>query len=153
VHGRQLRQPFAVVTDFEMLRTGQENLADLRDIGVGVPVDRGAVLLWTKLVAAGGVTDRRGVVTDDQDRLVAPVLELPHDPERHGVAERHVGRGRVHAELDAQRCAGLRALLELLAQVVLGEDALAPTRKNCELLVDWHHADGPTWIPERYRAK
>ena len=34
-----LAEPFAVVADFQMLGIGEENLADLGDVGFGVGVD------------------------------------------------------------------------------------------------------------------
>ena len=54
-----------------------------------------------------GVADHPGEVADQEDHLVAQVLELPHLVEQHGVADVQVRRGRVEAGLDAQRAARL----------------------------------------------
>ena len=72
-------EPLAVVADLQVLRVGQEDLADLRDVGLGVGVDLFAGEQRAGLVAAGRVADAGGVVADDEDGLVAPLLELPDD--------------------------------------------------------------------------
>ena len=80
-----------------MLRIGQQDLADLGDVGFGVGVDLFAGEHGAGLVSAGGIADAGGVIADDQHGLVAPVLELADDVQRHGMAERHIRRGGVHA--------------------------------------------------------
>ena len=90
------------------------------------------------LISAGRIADAGGVIADDEDGLVAPVLKLPDDLQRHGMAERDIGRGRVHAELDAQRLILLGRALELGAQLLLGNDPLAAAGENGDLLVDGH---------------
>ena len=66
--------------------------------------------------APARVAHARGVVADDQDDGVAEVLELAQLLQHDGVAEVQVGRGRVQAELDAQRAALGEALLERAAR-------------------------------------
>ena len=66
---------------------------------------------------------------------MAQVLELAHLAQRHGVAEMEVGARGVDAELDVER----RALLELLAQVGLGDDLGGARRDDAHLLIDWQH--------------
>ena len=102
-------EPFAVPADFEMIRIGQEDFADLGDVGFGVGVDLLAAEDRAGGVSAGGIADAGGVIADDEHGLVAQFLELANDLQRHGMAERDVGGGRVHAELDPQRLAGLGA--------------------------------------------
>src|SRR2546427_865085 len=57
-------------------------------------------------VAARRIADQGGEVADQEDHLVAQVLQLAHLVEHHGVAQMDVGRRRVQAQLDAQRHAG-----------------------------------------------
>ena len=139
VHEAHRAKPFAVVADFEVLRVGQEDLADLGDVGLGVGVDLLAGEDFAGLVPAGRIAHAGGVVADDQDGLVAPLLELPDDLERHGMAKRHIGRGRVHAELDAQGLAGLSALVELRLEVLLAEDPLGPAGQHADLFFECGH--------------
>ena len=58
--------------------------------------------------------------------FVTPILELPDNAERHSVAQRDVGRRRIHPQLDAKRLGGFGAALQLFPQVLLGEHALTP---------------------------
>src|SRR5205814_1982366 len=74
-------------------------------------------------IAAGGIAHARGVIADDDDRLVAPFLELADDAHGDGMTERDVRRRRVHAHLDAQRLADGLGLGEFSPQVFFGEDA------------------------------
>src|SRR3546814_7107899 len=61
------------------------------------------------------VANHSGEIADQEDHLVAEVLELPHLVEQHGVADVQVRRGRVEAGLDPQRPARLQPCFELLA--------------------------------------
>ena len=66
----------------------------------------------------GRIADSRRVVADDEHPDVTRVLEGPHPLERDRVADVHVGRGDVDAELDAQ-CPAER---ELALELALRED-------------------------------
>jgi len=129
-------KPLAVVAHFETLGVGEKDLADLIDVGFCVAVDFFAGELGTGVVAAGGIADAGGVVADNQDGFVAPFLKLPDDAQGNRVAERNIRGGRVHAELDAKGLAGGSAALELFAQVLFGEHALAPAIQDGDLLVN-----------------
>ena len=118
-----------------MLGVGQEDLADLRDVGLGVGVDDLAGEHRAKLVSARRIADPRGVIADDDDGLVSPLLKLADDFHRHGVAKRHIRRGRIHAELDAE----LLSLRELRAQFRVGNDPLGAARELMQLFVDADH--------------
>ncbi len=114
------KQPFAVEADFGLGRI--EDLEDLRLVGLGVGVDLLAGERRTRGVASGGIANQSGAVADEENGGVAhvlEVLELAHDDR---VAEVKIGRGGVHAELDAQRPAGLVRLLETLAEVGFADD-------------------------------
>ena len=80
-----------------------EHLEDL--IGVGRRVGRD-VLGRQRLardVLAGRVADHSGEVADQENDLMAEILELTHLVEQHGVADMQVRRRRIEAGLDAQR--------------------------------------------------
>ena len=94
---RELKRTFGLVA--------VQDLEHLVGVGRGVGLD---VLARERLagdVLAGGVADHPGEVADQEDHLVAEVLELPQLVEQHGMAEVQVRRGRVEAGLDAQRTA------------------------------------------------
>ena len=56
-----------------------------------------------RLRAAGGIADHPGEVADDDDDLVAEVLEVAQLLEHDRVSQVQVGRGRVEAQLDLER--------------------------------------------------
>ena len=70
---------------------------------------------------------------------MAELLEQAQLAQRDGVAEMNVDAGRVDAVLDAQRLAGLDAAVELLAQLVLGDDLLDAAADQGELFIDGFH--------------
>jgi len=43
--------------------------------------------------AAAGITDHAGEIADDEDGLMAEILELSEFPQDHGVAEMDIGAG------------------------------------------------------------
>ena len=77
-----------------------------RVVGLGVGLDLLARQRRARGVAARRVADHRGEVADQEDHRVPQVLQLAHLVQHHGVADVDVGRGRVQAQLDAQRHAG-----------------------------------------------
>ena len=99
----ELAEPVGVAPQLGLV--GIENLERLLDVGLGVRVDLLERERRPRGVAARRVADERREVADDEHDRVAEVLELPQLAQRHRVAEVQVGRGRVDAELDAQRCA------------------------------------------------
>jgi len=68
------------------------------------------------------VADERGRVADEEDDLVAELLEVAQLAHEHGVAEVEVGGGGIKAGLDAQRAAGFPAVFEALAEVGDADD-------------------------------
>ena len=80
--------------------------------------------------AAARVADPRGEVADDEDHLVAEVLELAQLLQDDGVAEVDVGRRRVEAELHAQLAALARGLLELALETPSGRASTAFRVRN-----------------------
>src|SRR5262249_38267756 len=83
--------------------------------------------------------DEGRVVADDEDRLVAELLELAQFPQRNGVAEMHVHAGRVNAELDAQRLIRGDAALELFRELVEAFDLLDAAANDAELFLKRSH--------------
>ena len=117
-----------------------------------------------RLGLAGRVADPSGEVADDQDRDVPGVLELPQLAEHDGPSERDVGRGRVEAELHAQR----PAERELLLEPALGNDLGGPVHQQGEGVrshgdrmlpvrtgprVDSHDEEEPGTRPRRRRVR
>ena len=111
VEERHLAEPLAVAADLGLL--GVEDLEGLLEVGLGVLLDLLLGEDGARLGLAGGVADARGVVADDEDGLVAELLELAELVEDDHVAEGQVGSGRVDAELHAQGLAGFEALEDL----------------------------------------
>ena len=75
---------------------------------------------------------RVGVVADDEDGLVAGVLELAELVEDHGVAQMDVGGRGVDAELDAQRAALALGEGELGLESAVGEHVDGADGKVCD---------------------
>jgi len=75
--------------------------------------------------AAARITDHRGEVADDEDRLVAQFLKLAKLGKAHRVAEMNVGRGGIDSELHpegtAQREFGGEFLLAENLRTTAGE--------------------------------
>jgi hypothetical protein len=91
---------------------GPQHLPGLLHVRARVRVDLLARQHRAGHRAAARVAHARGVVADDQHDRVAGVLELPQLLEHDRVPEMQVGRGRVQAELGAQRAPGRQALLK-----------------------------------------
>jgi hypothetical protein len=66
---------------------------------------------------------------------MAQVLQLAHLVEHHGVAQVNVGRGRVQAQLDAQRHAGGFGPGQLLDPLVLGQQLIDSAQSDFQRLV------------------
>jgi len=83
-------EPLGVFVDFDFCRRHVEDFAGLVEVGGGIFLDFLGV-------RTGGfsfcrwVADHGGGVADDEDGLVAEVLELAHFAEDDGVAEVEVG--------------------------------------------------------------
>jgi len=118
----QFGEPFAVVPDFEFFFGGVEDFAGLLEVGFCVLLDFLGREDGPCCVLAGWVADSGGVVADDEDGLVAEVLELAHFAQDDGVAEVDIGAGGVQTELNTQLAVFLGGIGELLGQLGLGED-------------------------------
>ena len=58
--------------------------------------------------ASRRIADAGGPVADNDDDVVSQLLKLPDFAEADGMAQVQVGAAGIHAELDAQRLAGLQ---------------------------------------------
>jgi hypothetical protein len=91
---------------------GVEDFEDLGLVGFGVGVDLFAGEGLAGDVAAGGVADERGEVADEEDDLVAELLEVAQLAHEHGVAEVKIGGGGVESGFDAEGAAGFERVFE-----------------------------------------
>ena len=91
---------------------------ELVDVGGGVLVDLFLRQSGTSDRSPRRVADLGGVVAEDQDRGVSPLLELAELAQHHREAEVDVGGGGIDAELHPERA----ALLELLLQLGLADE-------------------------------
>jgi len=66
-------------------------------------------------VLAAGIADHAGEIANQENHLVAEVLELAHLVEQHGVAEVQVRRGWIESRLHAQRSAKLEPRFQVFA--------------------------------------
>src|SRR5262245_21060750 len=129
-----------------MIRVGKQHFADLRNIRLGVCVDRFPRKHWAKLISSGWIAHTGSVVADYDDGFVPPFLELADDHHRHAMAQRDVGSSRVQANLDSK----LSPRCELFSQVPFTQDPLGAPRENPNLLID---ADGHGEIVETWLSR
>jgi hypothetical protein len=113
-----------------------EDLPDLPLVGGGVGDDLVFGERRAGGVLAGGVADAGGEVADEEDDLVAELLELPQLVDDDGVAEVEVGRGRIAAELDDERAVFGAALFELLLELVADLEVHDAAADDFKLFVD-----------------
>jgi hypothetical protein len=88
---------------------------------------------------AGGVPDHPGEVTDQEQDLVAEVLELAELVDQDRVAEVEVGRGRVESRLHPQGAPPR----QLGPQGVLQQNLVRPAPDDFQRLVDRGHRPSP----------
>ena len=107
---RQAGQPLAVVPHLRTIRIEDEQrLVEIEPCaGVDLLIGQNRALGGP----AGGITNPRRVIADDENADVARVLERPHALERDPSADVDVGRGDVDPELHPQRPPERELLLE-----------------------------------------
>ncbi|MNT02548.1 hypothetical protein D3C72_1370500 [compost metagenome] len=123
VLGRQLNHaaraeriaPFRVVADLGAFRI--QHQAGLREVSLRVLFDLFFRQRRARDVAAGRIADHRGEIADQEDDLMAQILQLTHLVENDGVPEVQIWCSRVQAEFDAQRLASLFRPRELLREL------------------------------------
>ena len=144
----KLVEPLGVVADFSF--TGVEDFEDLSLVGFGVGVDLLACEGLAGDVAAGGVAYESGRIADEEDDLVAELLEVAQLAHEHGVAEVEIGSGGIESGFDAERAAGFERVREALAEVADADDFGGAFLEQVELLVDgWEggHVDYKYTVP------
>ena len=97
-----------------------QHLEDLALIGGGVGLDLGLGQGRPGLALARGVADQPGEVADEEDHLVAQVLEMLELVDEDRVPQVQVRRGGVKPGLDPERLAGGYRLLQALLALLLG---------------------------------
>jgi hypothetical protein len=114
-----------------------EDLEDLRACrSRRSPRPRLARQLRAGRLLAGRVADEAGEVADEEDDLVAELLEVAHLAEDDRVAEVEVGRGGVEADLDQQLPAAALRPPQLVGQLLLGHHVDAALGQVPQLLID-----------------
>ena len=83
-------------------------------------------------VASAGVADQAGEIPDEENHLVAELLELPHLVEQYRVAQMQVRRRGIEARLHLQRLAPL----EFLDQLRADQHLVRATMQLCNLFLE-----------------
>jgi hypothetical protein len=126
--------PLGVVADLGAL--GVEHQRGLLEIGHRVGFDLLAGQRRARGVAARRVANHRGEVADQENHLVPQVLQLAQLVQHHGVAQVQVGRGRVEAQLDAQRLAALFGTRQFLGEFALDQQLVDTAFSNGKCFLD-----------------
>src|SRR5690606_15078 len=92
---------------------------------------------------AAGVADHPGEVSDEEDHLMAEVLELAQLINEDGMPEVQVRRGRVEARLDPQWL----ATLELFDQLGFHQEFIRTALDQRQLLFDRLHHSSRSVFP------
>src|SRR4030095_2563504 len=130
----QSREPRRVELDARPRHV--DDLAELRAVRVSVPADlvRGERL--ARLRASRRIADHAGEVADDDDHLMAEILEVAQLAQDDRVAQMKIGRGGVEPQLDLERSASLARSLELLRELRRPHEVGRAASDDPELLVD-----------------
>ena len=134
VEEAEAAEPVAVGAHLRLVDV--DDLAHLLQVIAGVALDLFLRQPGARLVTAAGIADERGVIADNQDRLMAEFLEKLELPQGHGMSEMHVDAGRIDAVLHAQRLAGGDAALQLLAQIGEWLDLLGSPANELDLFIN-----------------
>lgn len=127
-------EPFAVIADFGFFAI--EDFESLFGVGFGVFEDFFAGEGRAGGGASGGVADGGGEVADEEDGLVAELLELAEFFEDDGVTEVDVWGGGIDAEFDAEWAVEGK----FFAEFFFGENGGGAGEEDAELVVDgWEH--------------
>ncbi len=136
--------PFRVVADFGLGRVQHQR--GLGEVGCGVQFDLFARQRRARDVAPGRVADHRGEVADQEDHLVAQVLQLAQLVQDHRMAQVQVRRGWIEAQLDAQRHAALLGARQLLREFAFDQQfvdtALGDGEGFLDLVRQWQCGAG-----------
>ncbi len=113
--GRFLPHPFAVPADEGPL--GIQHLEDLLLVGLGVFFNLQAGQRPPRFGHPAGIPDHAGEITDQENDLMAQILEGFQFLKKHGMAQVKVSRRRVKTGLDTQRGPPFGRFSELCLQL------------------------------------
>jgi len=99
-----------------------ENLEHLLQIRFGVFLHLFARERRARFGYAGGIADHGGKIPNQENRGVAQILKLFQFAQHHRVAQVNIRRGRVHAEIHAQRLIFLKRIEQLVLQLLFTDD-------------------------------
>ena len=116
-----------------------QDLAELGAVRLGVRPDLVPRKRPARLGASRGISDHAGEIADDDDDLVAEILEVSELLEHDRVPQVQIRGGRVETQLDLERCAGRPGALKFLYQLRLNDDLGRPSAEAGHLLVDGTH--------------
>src|SRR5438552_10638174 len=122
--------------EFDARARHVDDLAELRAVRVRVRADLIPGERPAGLRAAARIAEHAGKVADDDDDLVAQVLEVSELSQDHRVSEMKIGGGGIQPQLDLQRRAGAPRSLELLSELGLDDDVGGTAPDDLELLID-----------------
>ena len=114
---------------------GIQDLEDLLLVGARIGLHLLGVSGGRVALRPVGSPMRPGEISDQENDLVAELLELPHLVEQHRVPEMQVRRGGIEAGLDPERL----ATSSLRTSSLLGEQILYPAFEFSELCVEGFH--------------
>ena len=101
IRRREFIHPFAVETDLRFIRI--EKTEHLRLVSFRVGVDLLARKRRPRHVLSRRIADHPGKVPDQKNDRVAEILERSQLSDHNRVADVNIGRGRIQAELHAER--------------------------------------------------
>ena len=128
--GAKRHQPFGIERDFGLVAV--ENQKHLIGIRLRVMSDFFGGQRRACGVAPGRIADHAGEIADQEDDVMAELLELPQLVELNGVAEMKVGARRVEALLDRERLPAL----ELRHEFGLDQELFRPAFEHGQVMVD-----------------
>src|SRR3990170_4962342 len=130
---RETGEPLGVEPDLGL--RWFEDLENLLLVGRSVALDVLPREDHPRLRLPGGVADHPGEVADQEDHLMAGLLEVLELLDEDGVAEVQVRRGGVESRLDAQRPPLLRGALELSLQLLRRDNVHRAALQGLENLI------------------
>ena len=137
VLGGHLLHPAAVEVDKGFLWV--QNLEDLALVSGGVGLD----LCFREgqgLTLARGIADETGEIADEEDHLVAQVLEVLELLDEHRVPQVQVRGGGIEPGFDPQGLTGGDSLLQPRLKLLFPDDLLAALLDQSQLFVNRFHA-------------
>src|SRR2546422_1049118 len=118
---------------------GIQDFVNLALVGLGVLPHFFLRQRLAGLRDAGRVPDHAREIADEEDHLMAQVLEVLQLMDEDGVSEMEIRRGGVEASLDAERPPVFERLRELVSEFLRGDDLDGPARDEGKLPLHFVH--------------